>query len=439
MTHTVRPRLSARFRATFADPVLRSLTVATLISTVGRGISLTLVVLYLSLVVRLPAEQVALVFAIGAGVGIGASYFGGHLADSLSARWMLVGGVVLSGLALASVALVTELWAAIVVESLISATLGANGSVRSAIIARAFTAESRVTSRAVLRTVTNVGITLGTGVGAIALALGTPEAYRTILVLGGLSYAASALLLLRLPDRVDAPRGAARAAGAGAADADAADADAGSDAAAAPAAGPARGPWRDPRYLLFSALAAVFAIQFVVLSVGIPLWVAHDTVAPEYLVSIMIVVNTVLVIALQVPLSRGTHELRRAGTVAAVAGVLMALACVLYGASGGTSLVATVVLLVAASVLHALSEVLSQAGAWGLSFELADPRRAGAYQGMFSMTFAIASMVGPFLITWTAISMGFAGWLILAAMFLAAALGVTVIARRAARDVAVSA
>ncbi|MBN9140007.1 MAG: MFS transporter [Micrococcales bacterium] len=406
----------ARIRDTFADPVLRSLTVATLISTVGRGVSLTLVVLYLSLVAGLPAEQVALVYAIGSGIGIAASYLGGHLADSVSARWMLVGGVVAAGLALASVALVTELWQAVVAESVVSVALGTNGSVRSAIIARAFSPETRVTSRAVLRTVTNIGITIGTGVGAIALALGTAEAYRAILVVGGIAYAASALLLVRLPARVDAPSRAEREA----------------DADAVPAAG--RSPWRDPRYLLFSGLAAVFAIQFVVLNVGIPLWVAHDTVAPEYLVSIMFIVNTVLVIALQVPLSRGTHDLRRAGNVTAVAGVLMALGCVLYGAAAGTPLVATVVLLVAASVLHALSEVLSQGGAWGLSFELADPRRPGAYQGMFSMTFAIASMVGPLLITWTAISMGFAGWLILAAMFLLAALGVAVIAHRAARS-----
>jgi MFS family permease len=412
----VRVPVGARLRGTFADPVLRSLTIATLISTVGRGVALTLVVLYLSLIARLPAEQVALVFAVGSGVGVAASYFGGHLADTISARALLVGGVVLAGLALASYAFVTEFWAAIVAEALISIALGTNGSVRSAIIARAFDAESRVTNRAVLRTVTNIGISVGTGVGAIALALGTPEAYRVILVVGGLAYAGSAVLLLRLPSSVDAPRRAR-----------------GDDADAEPAPEVGRSPWRDPRYLAFSIFAAVFAIQFVVLNIGIPLWVAHDTTAPEYLVSIMFIVNTVLVIALQVPLSRGTHDLRRAGNVTAVAGVLMALGCVLYGASAGIPVLGAVVLLIAASVLHALSEVLSQAGAWGLSYELADARRPGAYQGMYSMAFALASMVGPLIITWTAISLGLLGWFLLAAMFLLAAAGVTIIAHRAAR------
>jgi MFS family permease len=235
-------------------------------------------------------------------------------------------------------------------------------------------------------------------------------------VVGGLAYASSAVLLLRLPSSVDAPRRAR-----------------GDDADAEPAPEVGRSPWRDPRYLAFSIFAAVFAIQFVVLNIGIPLWVAHDTTAPEYLVSIMFIVNTVLVIALQVPLSRGTHDLRRAGNVTAVAGVLMALGCVLYGASAGIPVLGAVVLLIAASVLHALSEVLSQAGAWGLSYELADARRPGAYQGMYSMAFALASMVGPLIITWTAITLGLFGWFLLAAMFLLAAAGVTIIAHRAAR------
>jgi hypothetical protein len=43
--------------------------------------------------------------------------------------------------------------------------------------------------------------------------------------------------------------------------------------------------------------------------------------------------------------------------------------------------------------------------------------------------------VGPLVITWTAISLGFVGWLILGAMFLLAAAGVTIIAHRAARAV----
>lgn len=413
MTRTapVKPSLRTRIAGVFAEPVLRALTIATLVSAVGRGVSLTLVVLYLTLIVGLPADQVALVFTIGAAAGIGASYLGGHLADVISARRMLVVATIVTGAALAALVFVTEFWGALAIEIVVSIALSANGSVRSAIIARAFTGPARVSSRAVLRTVMNIGIAVGSGIAAIPLAIGTPMAYQAVLVVGGVAYAASALLLLGLPARVDAP---ARTVG-------------------EEAAPRGRSPWGDPRYLLFSAFSAVLAMLFSLANIGVPLWLAHDTVAPEFLLSIMLIVNTTLVILLQVPMSRGTHDLRRAGNVTALAGVLLAVACVAYGAAGGVGLIAAVVLLLVATVLHAFAEILSQAGAWGLSFELADPDRAGAYQGIYSMGFAIGSMVAPLVITATALDHGLVGWVVLGAIFLAAALGVTAIAYRAAR------
>ena len=42
-----------------------------------------------------------------------------------------------------------------------------------------------------------------------------------------------------------------------------------------------------------------------------------------------------------------------------------------------------IAVIVLAALAHAFAEVLSQAGGWGLSFELADPVRAGTYQGVF--------------------------------------------------------
>lgn len=420
MTRTTpaRPPLHTRIAGVFAEPVLRSLTIATLVSAVGRGVTLTLVVLYLTLIVGLPAAQVALLFTIGAAAGVAASYLGGHLADVISARRMLVVVTVVTGVALASLVFVTEFWGALAVEVVISIALAANGSVRSAIIARAFTGAARVTSRAVLRTVMNIGIAAGSGIAAIPLAIGTPMAYQAVLVVGGAAYAASALLLVGLPARVDAPIRAE---------------------AEADEAPRGRSPWRDPRYLLFSALAAVVSMLFSLENIGVPLWLAHDTVAPEYLLSIMLIVNTTLVILLQVPMSRGTHDLRRAGHVTAIAGVLLAVACALYGAAGGAGLIAAVVLLLTATVLLAFAEILSQAGAWGLSFELADPARAGAYQGVYSMGFSIGSMVAPLVITATALDNGLLGWLVLGGVFLAAALGVTAIAYRAARTSGVTA
>jgi MFS family permease len=138
------------------------------------------------------------------------------------------------------------------------------------------------------------------------------------------------------------------------------------------------------------------------------------------------------VIAFQIPLSRGTHDMRYAGRVSFVAGILMAGACVLYFTASLTAAVATVVVLLVALVLHSFAEILSSASSWGLSFELADQRLAGSYQGVYSMGYSLGTMVAPLIVTGLAITHGLWGWLGLAALFIASASGITLIASRAA-------
>ena len=173
-------------------------------------------------------------------------------------------------------------------------------------------------------------------------------------------------------------------------------------------------------------------MQFGLAEVGVPLWIAHDTAAPTAIVAALLILNTVIVVIFQVPLSRGTHDVRRAGTVTAWAGVLMVLACVLYAGAAPVAAGFAVALLLAAALAHAFAEVMSQAGGWGLSFELADPRAPGAYQGVFSMGFNLGAMAAPIVVT-AALGLGLVGWALLAAVFAASALGTALIAWRSAR------
>ena len=109
----------------------------------------------------------------------------------------------------------------------------------------------------------------------------------------------------------------------------------------------------------------------------------------------------------------------------------MAAACALYALAGGVPVVAAIILLCGAALLHSLAEILSQAGAWGLSFELANPLQAGAYQGMFGMGSALGAMLAPLVVTATVVEHGTLGWVILGAVFVASAAGVALIARKA--------
>lgn len=425
---TGRPGLGRRLAASVSDPVLRTLVIATLISRVGRGVFLTVTVLYFTLIVGLAPHEVAIVLAAASAAGVLSSLAGGWLADRVSARRLLVMLSTLDGIGLICYVFAQDFATALVIAVLVGATGQAANSTRMAIIARAFDGERRVHARAVLRTVTNIAIAAGSGIGALALLAGTADAYRWIIVGAGVMYLLGVTQLVRLPASVDAP--APRAA-------QPVTTATGSTDVAASAAAERRAlrrhsPWRDPRYLGLTALTAVFGMQFGVGEIGVPLWIANHTEAPEVLVAAVLILNTVIVVLFQVPLSRGTHDLRTAGRVSAIAAWLMAAACLVYASAAGLPAGFAIAVVLLAALAHAFAEVLSQAGGWGLSFELADPVRAGTYQGVFSMGYSLGAMVSPLFVTSTALTFGLGGWAILAGVFLLSGLGTWLIARRAA-------
>ncbi|HEY4224991.1 MAG TPA: MFS transporter [Pseudolysinimonas sp.] len=423
------------------DPVLRILATSTLFSTLGRGVFLTLTTLYLGFVVKLSPGQIALVFGAASVTAIVFALIGGHLSDRISARRMTVAAMLVNGVTLAGYALVHEVVLALIVACVQGATIAIGQSGRSAIMGRAFGGSEGVHARAVLRTLTNIGIGIGSAVASIPLVIGTGAAYQVSFVIAAAVVTVAQLSLVRLPVSVDSPmsRGLEP------------DADLGEPPVdeQLPAAETitesveesrtrrhgvlrAHSPWRDPRYLLLSVLSGAFAVQFTIQEVGMPLWVAKETTAPPAIVSVLLILNTIVVIVLTVPLSRNTHHFRTAGRVSLIAGVLLAVACGAYAIAHSVPVLWACVALVVASLIAAVAEVLSQAGGWGLSFELADPITVGSYQGVFGTSYALGTAVGPALIAATAIAWGWPGWALLGLLFIVAGLGIAALALRAA-------
>ncbi|MDR6571609.1 MFS family permease [Curtobacterium sp. 320] len=404
------------------DRALRRLLVVTFVDTLGRGAFFTLTTLYLTTIVGIAPVVVGLGLTIAGAVGVASSLVFGHLADRFSSRRMLAWLHVVQGLALVGYVLVHDLPTLVLTASVVTLAQQGGGSVRSAAVGRAFPGEERVRVRATMRTVTNVGIGLGTAVAAIPLAVGTGEAYRVTMVAAGVLFLASAVLVLGLPAaRVDA--------------APAERTDTGTVVVRNPEG---RSPYRDVQFLTITVLTGVFGIQFGLFEVAVPLWVVQHTVAPDVLVSPLLLVNTLAVVLLQVRMSRGTDTVGGAARVMRYAGWLMALACGLWAAAGWVRgddwvpIVFAAGILVVAAIAHSLAEITSSAAGWALSFELAPADRVGAYQGVYGTGFAIGAMVAPTVVTVTAIDLGTPGWAVLAVVFLSAALGTAHVARRAA-------
>jgi MFS family permease len=377
-----------------AGPV-RSLALVTLVNTTGNGVFFTLSALYFTRIVGLSVAQVGLGLGIAAFVGLFAGVPVGHLADRRGPREVMVGLLVVVTVLALLLILVTSFLQFVVVASALSFFDRGAGAVRGGLIAGLATGGARASTKAYLRSVTNVGMTVGTGIAAVALHFDTRAAYLVVLLVDVASYAASALLMLRVPHVAPRP------------------ASAGTSMFLA---------LRDWPFVSVTLVGAVLAVHYQLLEVAMPLWVVEHTTAPRSLVAVLVVLNTGVVIGCQVLVARRVTTPAAAVRASVLSGVLFLLCCVAFGASAGRATAAAVLLLVVAMVLQVLGELWQAAGSFVLGFELAPDHAQGQYQGLYGMGMGISTMIGPPLMALLPLGLGVRGWWILGGLLLAAAL-----------------
>src|SRR6476660_7118938 len=87
----------------------------------------------------------------------------------------------------------------------------------------------------------------------------------------------------------------------------------------------------------------------------------------------------------------------------------------------------------AAVVLLTIGENLHTIAAWQVSFELAPDARHSEYLSAFNCGSSLQRVVGPLMMTAVVLVLPTSGWLILASVFAAAAVGFVVVAATARR------
>ncbi|MEV0718511.1 MFS transporter [Asanoa sp. NPDC050611] len=387
-----------------ADPVARALTWATVAASLSKGVFFSVSVLFFTRVAGFTAATVGYGLTIAGAAAVGAALGAGYLARTFGARRVLLAVTVGQGLALAAYLVVRTPSAFVLVACAAVAQQAMQRTALATMIAESFTGPDRVEVRARLRVVTNVSIAAGTALAAVALAIGTTAAYVVAMLATSALLLVSALPLSRVrgvAEPADRPR--SRSVG--------------------------RSPFVDRTYLAATGLYAVMTMQFGMLTVGVPLWVAGWTDAPTVTVPALLALNTVIVSLLQVWAARGANTLHSAGRAVARAGTLLAVACGLYATAAHGAVAVMILVLALATVAHSFAEILAEAGGWTLAFKLADPANAGAYQGVNQTGMAVGTMLAPLVVTATAIEHGAAGWAALAALFLVTGLATRVLAR----------
>lgn len=395
------PRLSALLPA---DRAQRTWAFATLANTFGNGIFFPVSAIYFTRSVGLSPAQVGIGLTVAGLCGLLAGIPAGHLGDVRGPRNVLVALALAQGVGVAAYTLVDGFAAFLLLACAVTTLDRAGNAVRSGMIAALGAPAERVRLRAYLRAVTNVGITAGAPLGGLALAVDTRPAYVTVILLDAATFALAGFLILRVPAVPPNPH---------------------------TGGGPRLAVLRDRPYVLVAAVHAVLALQFGLLDVVLPLWVVRHTTAPTWVVAAVLVLNTVTVVLLQVRASRGIATVREGASALRRAGLVLAVACVVFAVSGSVSAGWAVTLLLAGALVHVVGELLQSAGGWAVAFGLAPERRQGQYQGMFSTGMAASTMLAPAVLTGLCVSWGWPGWLVVGALFAAAGLVSVPVVRRA--------
>ncbi len=373
-----------------SDPVLRIFALATLINTFGNGLFMTVEVIYFTTVIGLSAAKVALALSIAGGVSLLFSVPAGQIADRRGPRGIAVlayaaEGVVMSGF------LLVHSFSTFLILSILLGVVGTIGqTLRMAMMSKLGDGDRRVEIRAYQRSVTNLGISLGTIFAGIALALNTKFGYQTLLLLDAGTFLIAASVFRKLPFvEPTVKRGEPLTFVA----------------------------LKDRRYLGVTALNGIMSLHFILQNVAIPLWVVRETHAPRWWISVIMLVNTIGVILFQVRVSRGSGDIRFGAKQVERAGFAIACACLLYALSSGVNAILACVLLVLAMMVHVYGELVGSSGSWSIGFGMADEKHQGQYQGVYSLSWGVGGAIGPSFVTAMAISLGQIGWVYMGIIF----------------------
>lgn len=399
----------SRFRP--PSPLAGRLAGQSLLFALGEGTFMTGSAVFFTQIVGLSAAQVGLGLTLAGGAAFLAAWPMGKLVDrfgpkrmwalsatgqaGLFALWPLIGGF--------------GEYVAMAVAMEVLGSLG--GAAHGAYTIDVLPPDERVRSRAYMYSALNVGFTLGSLVGGIALAFDSNDVLHALPWFTTVAFLVNAVAILRLPNAPHDERTP--------------------EERKVKVPGP--GPLRNPGWLASTFFVGVLWTNQVLLNIVIPLWLVEKTDAPRVLLAFLFGTNTVMCIFLPMAAARGVKDVSTALRAIRVSAVFFVVSCFITLATHDTIGWVTIALVWLGHVTVTGAELYLSAASWSFEAELMDPRRRGEYQGAAELSGTLGRVWAPAVYTFLAMSWGAAGWLLIAAIVVVATAGLHPSARMAQR------
>lgn len=338
-----------------------------LMNAFGNGLVLPFLLIYLHNDRGISLGVAGLVLATNAGVSLIAGPVGGALVDRVGGKLMLTAALGFLTFGFAGYALVESTWQAFLASAVTGVGNGLFWPAQSTLLAGLTTRAQRSATFGMQRVVMNLGIGLGGVTGGFV----ATESFRALFLLDALTFVAyAAVLTVFVHDPAKREERTERGGSYGTVF----------------------------RHKVFMALMATNAIY---IGAGIaqleilPAFAKNEAGVSERGIGWLFFINTIVIVLLQLPMSKLAEGRRRIPFLALV-GVVSTAAWLLVPASGLwlTGAGAFALLAVAVSVF-AIGECLHGAAQPALIVDLADPRMLGRYMAISALSWQVGFTLGP--------------------------------------------
>jgi MFS family permease len=360
-----------------------------LINSFGFGLILTAMPLYATRVVHLSSQKTGLGLTIASLIGLLAALPIGDLADRRGPRVVVSATMLVQCAAAISYLFVRDFPGFVAVATLDLLAMNASISADMALLRRVG-GEEATEFRASIQAIANLGISLGVVGCGIAVQINTASAYRSLFVVNAATFLVGAVILSWLPHYQPLPK---------------------------PEKGPRWEVLSDKQFIAYTALSGGMFIQYFVIIFLLPLWVVDHTHAPRWSVSLFVLINTILVVLLQVRVGRQVETLRQGGAALRRAGIIFLFSCTAIGLAAGIPGWAALLLLSAAVALHTYGELWHASASFAMDFGLAPEHAQGQYQGLAGLGTGIGQAASPVLLIGVVLSFGRLGFAVLGICF----------------------
>ncbi|MGW7003173.1 MFS transporter [Streptomyces sp. NPDC054933] len=372
MPHPVLPR----------RPEARWILVGTLLSAVGRGLTLPFLFIYLTEVRGLSGTYAGLVIGWSGAMSLILSPIGGTFIDRLGARRVVLPCLVVEAVGTGSLAFVHSAGAAFAAASLIAVGNSAILAGQSVMLASLTEEEERQRTFGLQFTLLNLGLGVGGLASGAIVSTSHPGTFQTVYVLDAVSFLAPVLVLLALPG-VGNPVGSGR------------------DNAAADG-GRSHGGYltllRDRafrRLVLF--LLVLTTCGYAQIQVGFSAYSVRVLHVGPRIVAWALAGNTVVIVVSQLLMIRLLHHRSRSAVLATV-GATFATAWLVLGASGYVAAdhrILAALSVTACAAIFGVGETMLSPVLPVVTNALSTDELRGRYNSISSMIFGVSGVIGP--------------------------------------------